>query len=303
MSELSTGDYSFEILDKATAANQGKATLDVNSKLINGVSGMGTVATPDAELASGKYSIKITGATDATHTSYTITNLTDSTWNTTGSLTVTDADISAGALVDGAGDTLGLNLTFLTDPADLLVGQTMSFEYIKSGQAKVELNDASGQAVQIAQNAAGTLSGTFAYTDAGAVYQSGRGVSMKLDAFANVSVATGVMSFTYEQADNFSVDVSTAAKSGQYMTKVNYAMDKVNGALSDLGSLTARLTFKEEAVTAAQVNVEAAYNRIMNANMAEEQMNASKYMILQQTAIAMLAQANQAPQNLLSLFR
>jgi flagellin len=41
----------------------------------------------------------------------------------------------------------------------------------------------------------------------------------------------------------------------------------------------------------------------MNANMAEEQMNASKYTILQQTAISMLAQANQAPQNLLSLFR
>jgi flagellin len=41
----------------------------------------------------------------------------------------------------------------------------------------------------------------------------------------------------------------------------------------------------------------------MNANMAEEQMNASKYSILQQTATAMLAQANQAPQSLLPLFR
>jgi len=41
----------------------------------------------------------------------------------------------------------------------------------------------------------------------------------------------------------------------------------------------------------------------MNANMAEEQVNASKYLILQQTATAMLAQANTAPQFLLSLFR
>ncbi|NOH01752.1 MAG: hypothetical protein HND47_07225 [Chloroflexi bacterium] len=80
-------------------------------------------------------------------------------------------------------------------------------------------------------------------------------------------------------------------------------MDKITSALSDLGSLSARLTFKEEAVTTAQVNVESAHSRIMNANMAEEQMNVSKYMILQQTALAMLAQANQAPQNLLSLFR
>jgi flagellin len=41
----------------------------------------------------------------------------------------------------------------------------------------------------------------------------------------------------------------------------------------------------------------------MNANMAEEQVEASKLMILQQTATAMLAQANAAPQFLLQLFR
>jgi len=41
----------------------------------------------------------------------------------------------------------------------------------------------------------------------------------------------------------------------------------------------------------------------MNANMAEEQVEASKLSILQQTATAMLAQANVSPQFLLTLFR
>jgi flagellin len=41
----------------------------------------------------------------------------------------------------------------------------------------------------------------------------------------------------------------------------------------------------------------------MNANMASEQVEASKYAILQQTATAMLAQANVAPQFLLKLFQ
>ena len=178
----------------------------------------------------------------------------------------------------------------------------MNFEYIHSNQAKFELNDASGQAVQIARNASGSLSGSSAYATAGATYQSGRGVSITMGAFADIA-AGETENLTYKPANNFSVDVSTAAKAGRYMTTANYALDKVTGAISDLGSLMARLTFKEDAVTTAQVNVEAAYNRIMNANMAEEQMNASKYFILQQTGIAMLAQANQAPQNLLSLFR
>ncbi|MCL4559621.1 MAG: flagellin [Chloroflexi bacterium] len=77
----------------------------------------------------------------------------------------------------------------------------------------------------------------------------------------------------------------------------------VSGEMSKIGAMEGRLTFKEDQVSAAQINVEGAYNRIMNANMAEEQVNASKFQILQQTATAMLAQANAAPQFLLTLFR
>ena len=87
------------------------------------------------------------------------------------------------------------------------------------------------------------------------------------------------------------------------MSYVGNKLDAVSSNLSKIGALTGRLTFKEDQVSAAQINVEAAYNRIMNANMAEEQVNASKFQILQQTSTAMLAQANAAPQFLLSLFQ
>jgi flagellin len=303
MSELSTGDYSFQVLDKATSATQGKATLDVSSTLVNGVNALGSVNNATAELASGRYNIKITNVTAADDVSYVITNLDDSTWNTTGSMTVSNADITAGNVLDSAKTgTVGIALTFATDPAGLVAGQSMNFEYIAKNEAKFELNDATGQAVQIARNASGSLSGSYSYKAAAGVYQTGRGVSVTLGAFASLA-AGEEEKLTYKQANNFSVDVSTAAKAGRYMTTANYALDKVTSAISDLGSLMARLSFKEDSVATAQINVEASYNRIMNANMAEEQMNASKYAILQQTGIAMLAQANQAPQNLLSLFR
>ncbi len=304
MSALSTGDYSFEVLDTATSALQGKSILDASSTLINGVNALSTQASPTGtELASGRYNIKVTNVASATDVSYVISNLDDSTWNTTGSMTVSNADISAGNVLDSAKTgTVGVALTFATDPAGLVAGQSMNFEYIHSNQAKFELNDATGQAVQIARNASGSLSGSSSYATAAATYQSGRGVSITMGAFASLAAGESE-NLTYKQANNFSVDVSTAAKAGAYMTTANYALDKVTSALSDLGSLAARLTFKEDSVTTAQVNYEAAHSRIMNANMAEEQMNASKYSILQQTGIAMLAQANQAPQNLLSLFR
>lgn len=89
----------------------------------------------------------------------------------------------------------------------------------------------------------------------------------------------------------------------EVVSNIDAALRVVKGGISQVGAFTARLTFKEEALTIQQANTEAAYNRIMNADMAKEQVEASKYSILQQTATAMLAQANAAPQFVLSLFR
>jgi flagellin len=41
----------------------------------------------------------------------------------------------------------------------------------------------------------------------------------------------------------------------------------------------------------------------MNADMAMEQLESTKFSILQQTSITMLSQANSAPQGVLQLFR
>ena len=96
---------------------------------------------------------------------------------------------------------------------------------------------------------------------------------------------------------------SSASDFASYMDDISTAMDTVSSQLSKVGSLSARLTFKEDQIAVAQVNVEASYNRIMNADMAFEQLEATKFSILQQTSTTMLAQANQAPQGVLSLFR
>lgn len=103
-----------------------------------------------------------------------------------------------------------------------------------------------------------------------------------------------------EDAD---IDLSDSAAIDATLVSIQAAIDTAKDGIADVGAVTARLTFKEEALTVAHANTEAAYNRIMNANMAEEQVESSKLQILQQTATAMLAQANLAPQFVLSLFR
>jgi flagellin len=99
------------------------------------------------------------------------------------------------------------------------------------------------------------------------------------------------------------LNVSSTSAAATAMSNIESALNVVKAGVSQIGSFTARLNFKEEALNVQYANTESAYNRIMNANMAEEQVEASKYLILQQTATAMLAQANVAPQFLLSLFR
>lgn len=100
-----------------------------------------------------------------------------------------------------------------------------------------------------------------------------------------------------------SLSVATSDLAVQLSQKIDAALRKVMTGVMDVGAFTARLTFKEDTLRVQYINTESAYNRIMNANMAEEQVEASKFAILQQTATAMLAQANLAPQFLLALFQ
>jgi flagellin len=99
------------------------------------------------------------------------------------------------------------------------------------------------------------------------------------------------------------LNVTTTACIAGTVQNIETALNIVKNGIAQLGAMSQRLTFKEQALTVNFINTEAAYNRLMNADMAEEQVNASKLLILQQTATAMLAQANVAPQFLLSLFQ
>lgn len=110
--------------------------------------------------------------------------------------------------------------------------------------------------------------------------------------------AAGLHLYTGSASDGFETSNYTS-----WVNRIDSAINVVKTGIGTVGAFTARMTFKEEQLSVAYTNTEGAYNRIMNANMAEEQVEASKFLILQQTATAMLAQANSAPQFLLSLFK
>jgi flagellin len=99
------------------------------------------------------------------------------------------------------------------------------------------------------------------------------------------------------------LDVSTTSVASAALSNVNTAISTLNTSLQSIGSISSRMTVKEANISIAITNVTASYSRIYNADMAMEQLEATKYLVLQQTATSMLAQANLSPQSILSLIR
>jgi len=77
----------------------------------------------------------------------------------------------------------------------------------------------------------------------------------------------------------------------------------VETALQTIGSYIQRMDAKEANLNVAITNTDAAKSRIYDADIAKEQLEASKLQILQQTSVTQLAQANASSQVFLTLFR
>ncbi len=95
--------------------------------------------------------------------------------------------------------------------------------------------------------------------------------------------------------------VASNASAGDTLTAIDGAIDAVSDRLAGLGDSQKRLSFKQDNLTTSMNNYESARSRIEDADFAKEQMNIVKAQILQQTGTASLAQANSAPQSILSL--
>ncbi len=106
-------------------------------------------------------------------------------------------------------------------------------------------------------------------------------------------------------SNRFTSDVSvTSFGDSQLALKViDNAINAINSSRADLGALQSRF---ENAVANIQItgeNISAARGRIIDADFAKETSNLSRAQILQQAGTAMVAQANQAQQGVLSLLR
>jgi len=158
----------------------------------------------------------------------------------------------------------------------------------------------------------GTSNASSSNTDVQFQFQIAAGSSTLVDTLTfnlldtdNVSLDSNNTAFTSAglRVSSASIDVSSAASAQVLMGRIDTAISDVSKALSYVGSVVNRLSYQESSLTVAKTNTESARSRIEDADMAYEQLEATKLQILQQSATAMLAQANTGPQAILSLFK
>ena len=99
------------------------------------------------------------------------------------------------------------------------------------------------------------------------------------------------------------VNISTVAGSQSAIGVIDGALTQVDSFRADLGSVQNRLISTISNLQSTAENASAARSQIRDADFAAETANLSRNQIIQQAGIAILSQANAAPQNVLALLQ
>ena len=118
---------------------------------------------------------------------------------------------------------------------------------------------------------------------------------------------TGVTSYTASTATAgagvSTVDLTTATGSQTALSTLDKAINTITDARAAMGAYQNRLNASISNLETSSMNLQASRSRILDTDYAKETTNLAKSQIIQQAATAMLAQANQSAQSVLSLLK
>lgn len=111
---------------------------------------------------------------------------------------------------------------------------------------------------------------------------------------------------SFAEAEGITIDqvsIDTYADAEVALDAIDEAINDVTSRRAELGALQNRFENVVEVIAVHRENLEAARSRILDADFAAETAELTRAQILQQAGLASLAQANSAPQNILSLLQ
>jgi flagellin len=132
-------------------------------------------------------------------------------------------------------------------------------------------------------------------------FHIGSNIDQRMQVFIGTmtSKALGVRNF----GDDSIISVGTPDGSNRAIGTLDQALKRINKQRADLGAYQNRLEHAIKGIDVGAENLQAAESRIRDTDMANEMVNYTKNRILAQAGNAMLAQANQKTQQVLSLLQ
>ena len=217
-----------------------------------------------------------------------------------GGTSVTAAEVTAATATTLEVSTLAIAGTYAAgDKITVNLNQSV-FQYT------VTEADATGGSTTLATSLASALD--LRFDDGYEASVSGAGtVKITLDSSAGTTTGN---SFTLsasttdgEWDDIESLSILTQSTSNTAVSTIDAALSTVNKSRAEIGAVVNRLTYAADNLTNVSQNAEASRSRILDTDYAKTTTELARTQIIQQAATAMLAQANQQPQGVLSLLR
>ncbi|KTT25326.1 branched-chain alpha-keto acid dehydrogenase subunit E2 [Pseudomonas oryzihabitans] len=238
-------------------------------------------------------------------------------------LTVTDSITSGAANMTMSVGSNSLSLVGVTSTKDMAdqinanaakLGVTANYD---SQAKKLTITSATGENVTFGSdtgNAAGAISVASQKSDGtystAVDVRAGGGSAMgyvKLDSpttFAMTGNTTAIFGATSSSLSKVSdVDISTADGAQKALSVIDQALANIDSQRADLGAVQNRFDNTISNLTNISENATSARSRIKDTDYAAETANLSKNQVLQQAGTAILAQAKQLPQSVLSLLQ
>ncbi len=177
--------------------------------------------------------------------------------------------------------------------------------------AGVELRAADGRNITVGGfTAGGNTAATLADWGLGAAGTTGASVNINYSAPSGTSgnvvfsnAAIGTKSIAASGTAMNAVDISSVDGATKALAAVDAALQTINSSRADLGAIQNRFTSVVANLQSSSENLSASRSRIRDTDYAKETAELTRNQILQQAGTAMLAQANSASQNVLSLLR
>lgn len=192
-----------------------------------------------------------------------------------------------------------------TDPTNDAAGLLASIN--DAGELIITADDGRNITVSVGATANGeSLLGNFDVTEQNSVTAKGTVALEAKDGYSVGEIGGDKRSLAGIESGGDSIadiDISTAAGAQDAIDVIDRALDTINSARGDLGAASNRLDFTINNLSSVSENAAAARSRIQDADFAAESAALSRAQVLQQAGTAMLAQANAAPQQVLSLLQ